>query len=325
MLRVFGRRLASSRVLCGDASRHAGSTVRFSGWVQHIRELGGVNFVTVRDHSGTVQLRCSAEQTRQLSCESCISVTAAIRPRPAAAANPRMLSGDVEGDALAIEVHSAAPAELPLNPSLAASGEEVRLTHRQLWLRSQAMQRNLRLRSRVAAAVRGAMGEMGFVEVETPTLFKSTPEGAREFLVPTRSPGRFFALPQSPQQFKQLLMVGGVDRYYQIARCYRDEGGRADRQPEFTQVDVEMAFAGPDDVRAVAERLLHSCWSEAASCLAPLSHDLEFRASRAPRNAMGCDVTALPPLHITPPQLPFRTMRYDEAMAAYGSDKPDLR
>ncbi len=283
---------------------HIGQTVTITGWVHSRRDLGGVIFVDVRDREGRTQTvydptQLSKEQfdmASGLRSESVVRITGAVRQRPAGTINTKIATGEVEVVAKEIEVlNQAAVLPFPVDDPEAAAkvNEELRLQYRYLDLRRPEMIRNLRLRSKVAVATRNYMDENGFLEVETPTLFKSTPEGAREFLVPCRtSPGQFYALPQSPQQFKQILMVGGVERYYQLARCYRDEDLRADRQPEFTQVDIEMSFIDREDIYNLIEGLLKRVWKAA------LNIDLPT---------------------------PFLRMPFVEALNRYGIDKPDTR
>jgi len=283
---------------------NAGQESTLSGWVHSRRDLGGVIFIDVRDREGRTQLVFDPQETDsvvvesagKLHSESVISVSGKVRQRPDDTENPKISTGQIEIVAAVMEVHNAA-AVLPFqidDPEAAAKvNEELRLQYRYLDLRRPEMARNLRLRSKVATATRVFMDDEGFLEVETPTLFKSTPEGAREFLVPSRiSPGEFYALPQSPQQFKQVLMCAGVDKYFQLARCYRDEDLRADRQPEFTQIDIEMSFIDREDVYALIEGLLKTIW----------------------KTALDYDVPT-----------PFPRIAYREVMDRYGSDKPDTR
>ena len=274
----------------------AGSTVTLAGWVDRRRDHGGVAFIDLRDASGVVQVVIREEVAHELRAEFVLQVTGEVRERPAGNANPNLPTGEIEVVATEVEVlNTAAP--LPFQVSehaedAGAVGEEARLRHRYLDLRRAAPQRAMRLRAKVNQAARRVLDERDFVEVETPTLTRSTPEGARDFVVPARlSPGNWYALPQSPQLFKQLLMVGGMERYYQIARCYRDEDFRADRQPEFTQLDVEMSFVDQDDVIAVSERVMAACWA-----------------------LIGVEMS-----------LPLPRMTWHDAMNDYGSDKPDLR
>jgi aspartyl-tRNA synthetase len=273
---------------------HAGETVTLAGWVARRRDHGGVTFIDLRDASGVVQVVFREEDTaHDLRAEFCVKITGEVRARPAGNENPELPTGDVEVVATEIGVLSeAAPLPFPIEGDVNVN-EEVRLRHRYLDIRRGPVARALRVRSQASFLVHDIMREHGFVNVETPTLTRSTPEGARDFLVPVRlRPGHWYALPQSPQLFKQLLMVSGLERYYQIARCYRDEDFRADRQPEFTQIDIEMSFVEPDDVLGVAEDLVARLWREV------VGHEIP---------------------------LPIRRMTYAEAMARYGSDKPDLR
>ena len=273
-----------------------GSTVTLAGWVDRRRDHGGIAFIDVRDSSGIAQATIREEVAHELRNEYCIRVTGVVRERPEGNANPSLATGEVEVEAEDVAVVNPS-APLPFQVSEHAEdsgqvGEEARLAYRYLDLRRAPMQRAMRLRAKVNQAARRVLDAEGFVEVETPTLTRSTPEGARDFLVPARlTPGSWYALPQSPQLFKQLLMVAGMERYYQIARCYRDEDFRADRQPEFTQLDVEMSFVDQDDVIAVAEGVLREVW-------ALVGYELET---------------------------PIPRMTYADAMERYGSDKPDLR
>jgi aspartyl-tRNA synthetase len=273
-----------------------GRTVTLAGWVARRRDHGGVAFVDLRDASGVVQVVIRDEEVASpLRSEFCIRVTGAVTARPPGNANPALATGEVEVVASAVDVLSAAaPLPFPIEDHAAeAVNEETRLRFRYLDLRRPAMARNLALRSRVTGIIREVMSLHGFLDVETPDLTRSTPEGARDFLVPVRlQPGRWYALPQSPQLFKQLLMVAGVERYFQIARCFRDEDFRADRQPEFTQLDVEMAFGSVGDVLALTEEVLASIW----------------------RDVAGYDIS-----------LPIRRMTYAEATRRFGIDRPDLR
>ncbi|MGK5558640.1 aspartate--tRNA ligase [Actinomadura kijaniata] len=272
---------------------HAGQQVTLAGWVARRRDHGGVTFIDLRDASGVAQVVFREEDTaHDLRAEFCVKITGEVRVRPAGNENPEIPTGEIEVAAAEIEVLSeAAPLPFPIEGD-ANVNEEVRLRYRYLDMRREQVSRALRIRSQGAQIVNRVLGEQGFVNVETPTLTRSTPEGARDFLVPVRlKPGHWYALPQSPQLFKQLLMVGGLERYYQIARCYRDEDFRADRQPEFTQIDIEMSFAEQDDVIRVGEDIVRALWKEI------LDHE----------------IGEIP--HIT----------YADAMARYGSDKPDLR
>ncbi|ERH19843.1 aspartate--tRNA ligase [Actinobaculum sp. oral taxon 183 str. F0552] len=273
-----------------------GSTVTLAGWVDRRRDHGGIAFIDVRDASGIAQATIREEVAHELRNEYCVQVRGVVRERPEGNANPSLATGEVEVEAEDVAVVNPS-APLPFQVSEHAEdsgqvGEEARLAYRYLDLRRAPMQRAMRLRAKVNQAARRVLDAEGFVEVETPTLTRSTPEGARDFLVPARlNPGSWYALPQSPQLFKQLLMVAGMERYYQIARCYRDEDFRADRQPEFTQLDVEMSFVDQDDVIAVAEGVLREVWA-----------------------LVGYDLAT-----------PIPRMTYADAMERYGSDKPDLR
>ncbi len=283
---------------------HAGLTVTLTGWVHSRRDLGGVLFIDLRDREGRTQTvfdpadlaREVFESATKLHSESVIEITGKVRVRPTGTENAKIATGQVE--VLVKELIVLNHAEvLPFpvdDPEIANKvNEELRLQYRYLDLRRPEMARNLKLRSKVATATRVFMDEQGFLEVETPTLFKSTPEGAREFLVPNRrEPGTFYALPQSPQQFKQILMVSGVERYFQLARCYRDEDLRADRQPEFTQVDIEMSFIDREDIYSLIEGLLKRVW----------------------KTALNIDVPT-----------PFKRISFEEALNRYGIDKPDTR
>jgi aspartyl-tRNA synthetase len=270
----------------------AGTPVTLAGWVARRRDHGGVVFVDLRDASGYVQVVVREEEAHALRNEFCVQVTGEVRARPAGNENPELPTGAIEVAATTLTVLSAAaPLPFPIETDQAAS-DDVRYRYRYLDLRRQSAARTIRLRSEINRIARGVMAGHGFAEVETPTLTRSTPEGARDFVVPVRlQPGRWYALPQSPQLFKQLLMIGGLERYYQIARCFRDEDFRADRQPEFTQLDFEMSFVERDDVLAVAEDVVRALWRELAS----------YEVPEIPR------------------------MTYREAMDRFGSDKPDLR
>ncbi|HMS74497.1 aspartate--tRNA ligase [Gordonia sp. (in: high G+C Gram-positive bacteria)] len=281
--------------LAGSLRRSdASQTVTVAGWVAHRRDHGGVVFIDLRDSSGLVQVVFRNEDVaavaHRLRAEYCVAVTGVVEERPEGSENPNLASGEIEINAVTLEVlNESAPLPFQLDES---PGEEARLRHRYLDLRREGPAKAIRLRSQVSAAARGVLAGHDFVEIETPTLTRSTPEGARDFLVPARlQPGTFYALPQSPQLFKQLLMVAGMERYYQIARCYRDEDFRADRQPEFTQLDVEMSFVDQDDVIALAEQILVALW-----------------------RLIGVEIAT-----------PIPRMTYADAMRRYGSDKPDLR
>ena len=277
---------------------YAGEQVVLAGWVARRRDHGGVVFIDLRDASGVVQVvwrpeEAAVEGAHELRAEFCVLVTGTVRTRPAGNENPELPTGEIEVVADDVEVLSAAePLPFPVEGSAAVS-EDIRLKYRYLDIRREDTARALRVRSQAAYLVNDVMREHRFVNVETPYLTRSTPEGARDFLVPVRlRPGNWYALPQSPQLFKQLLMVGGLERYYQLARCFRDEDFRKDRQPEFTQIDIEMSFVTRQDVITVAEDVVARLWSELASYEVPR---------------------------------PLPRMTYAEAMARYGSDKPDLR
>ncbi|HEY0775172.1 MAG TPA: aspartate--tRNA ligase [Nocardioidaceae bacterium] len=272
---------------------HAGQTVTLAGWIARRRDHGGVAFLDLREASGVVQVVVRDEEVaHHLRSEYCLKVTGQVSLRPEGNANPHLPTGEIEVIANDVEVLSAAaPLPFPIDEHVEV-GEEVRLKHRYLDLRRKGPGEAIRLRSRVNRAARQVLDAADFVEIETPTLTRSTPEGARDFLVPARlRPGSWYALPQSPQLFKQLLMVGGMERYYQIARCYRDEDFRADRQPEFTQLDLEMSFVEQDDVIALAEEILKAVWA-----------------------TIGVEI-----------QTPIERMTYEESMRRFGTDKPDLR
>ncbi|MCW2918483.1 MAG: aspartyl-tRNA synthetase [Actinomycetia bacterium] len=250
---------------------HAGDKVTLAGWVARRRDHGGVTFIDLRDASGAVQVVFREEDTaHDLRSEFCVMVTGEVRVRPAGNENPELPTGAVEVVASEIHVLSeAAPLPFPIEGDVTVN-EEVRLKYRYLDIRREAVARAMRVRSEGTFLVHDVMREHRFVNVETPTLTRSTPEGARDFLVPVRlKPGSWYALPQSPQLFKQLLMVSGLERYYQIARCYRDEDSRADRQPEFTQIDIEMSFIDQEDILQVGEDLVARLWKEIAGYEVP--------------------------------------------------------
>ena len=278
--------------------RFIGQTVTLFGWVHRRRDHGGVIFVDLRDREGLVQVVCDPDradvfaQAEKIRSEFCIKVVGAVRRRPEGTANANLVSGEIEVLCQKLEI---------LNPSVAVPfqlddedlSESTRLTHRVLDLRRLQMQNNLKLRYRVTMAVRKFLDAAGFIDIETPMLTKSTPEGARDYLVPSRvHDGQFYALPQSPQLFKQLLMIAGFDRYYQIVKCFRDEDLRADRQPEFTQIDIETSFLAEQEIRALMEEMIRVVFAET--------------------------------MQVTLPN-PFPVMTYADAMRRYGSDKPDLR
>ena len=275
---------------------HIGHEITLAGWVARRRDHGGVAFIDLRDASGSVQVVISDERIAgELRAEWCVLVTGTVIKRPVGNENPALPTGEIEVECSRLEVLSeAAPLPFPVDSGDTSNiSEEVRLKYRYLDLRREIPARNLRLRSQVTASIRQSMTDLGFLEIETPYLTRSTPEGARDFLVPVRlQPGSWYALPQSPQLFKQLLMVAGMEKYYQIARCFRDEDFRADRQPEFTQLDIEMSFADQADVIAVAENVLRKVFKETIGYQIPQS-------------------------------IPHMT--YHEAMRRFGSDKPDMR
>jgi aspartyl-tRNA synthetase len=286
---------------CGELrAEHIGQEVALCGWVAHQRDHGGVLFVDLRDRGGIVQVVCNPQESpdahavaERLKGESVVRVEGEVRRRPEGTVNANLPTGEIEVAARRVEVLAEAdtppfPIEDGIQPD-----ESLRLRHRYLDIRRPEMNARLQLRHRTFSSIRRFFDERGFIEVETPMLTRSTPEGARDFLVPARlQPGTFYALPQSPQLFKQILMVAGMDRYYQIVRCFRDEDLRADRQPEFTQLDVEMSFVAEEDVQSLIEEMFEEVW----------------------REVLGVEV-----------KTPFPRLRYAEAMRRYGSDKPDLR
>ncbi|MFE5777417.1 aspartate--tRNA ligase [Brachybacterium sp. NPDC056505] len=273
-------------------SEHIGQTVTLTGWIARRRDHGGVTFLDLRDASGVAQVVVREDEAMHLRNEYVLKVTGTVDRRPEGNENPALPTGEIEVTASDVEVlNPSAPLPFQLDDH-AEVGEEARLRYRYLDLRRSGPARALRLRSDINRAARETLLDDGFVEIETPTLTRSTPEGARDFLVPARlAPGSWYALPQSPQLFKQLLMVSGMEKYFQIARCYRDEDFRADRQPEFTQLDIELSFAEQEDVIVLAEELLANVWKVA-----------------------GHDITT-----------PIPRITYEESMRRYGSDKPDLR
>lgn len=275
---------------------HVGQVVTLAGWVARRRDHGGVAFIDLRDGTGSVQVVIRDEKLAgQLRAEWCLQITGEVALRPSGNENANIPTGAIEvmGDDIVVMSESA-PLPFPVDSGSEVDiSEEVRLRYRYLDLRREGPAANLRLRSRVTTAIRGVMEDLDFYEIETPYLTRSTPEGARDFLVPVRlQPGSWYALPQSPQLFKQLLMVAGMERYYQIARCFRDEDFRADRQPEFTQLDIEMSFIDQADILAIAEKILVKVWKQA------VNYDIPT---------------------------PIPHMTYADAMGKYGSDKPDLR
>ena len=286
---------------CGELrSEHIGKEVILNGWVHRRRDHGGVSFINLRDRYGITQVVIddNAQDTlkaivSELKYEYCIAVRGKVRPRPEGMKNPAMPTGEIEVAAEEILILSTCEVLPFMIDERADAKEDLRLKYRYLDLRSFTMQRNLRIRHEAAFRVREYLRSRGFYEIETPTLIKSTPEGARDFIVPSRiHPGKFYALPQSPQLFKQILMVSGFDRYFQIARCYRDEDARGDRQLEFTQIDMEMSFVSKEDVFEVVEGMMRHMF----------------------HHAIGVDLS-----------IPFPRLSWEEAMDRYGSDKPDLR
>ena len=271
---------------------HIGQTVTLTGWIGRRRDHGGVTFLDLRDASGVAQVVVREDEAMHLRNEYVLKVIGTVDRRPEGNENPQLATGDIEVTATEVEVlNASAPLPFQLDEHTEV-GEETRLRYRYLDMRRPGPARILRLRSDANRAARETLLDDGFVEVETPTLTRSTPEGARDFLVPARlAPGSWYALPQSPQLFKQLLMVGGVEKYFQLARCYRDEDFRADRQPEFTQLDIEMSFVDQEDVITMAEGVVKSVWALAG-------HEIST---------------------------PIPRITYEESMRRYGSDKPDLR
>jgi aspartyl-tRNA synthetase len=276
-----------------------GSQVTLAGWVNVLRDHGGVIFIDLRDREGLTQVvfrpeenAALAKQAHSLRSEDVIQVSGRVAARVPGTENPKLATGDIEVIPSELRILNRAD-DLPFPIDAEPHNEDLRMTYRYFDLRRPGMARNLRLRHRVVKATRDYLDGQGYVEVETPILSKSTPEGARDFLVPSRlTPGKFYALPQAPQQYKQLLMVAGVEKYFQIAKCFRDEDLRADRQPEFTQIDIEASFVSPDDIFAVTEGMLAAI----------------FRAAR------NIDI-----------KTPFDRLTYQEAVGRYGSDKPDRR
>jgi len=278
-----------------------GKTVTLAGWIDTLRDHGGIQFIDLRDRNGITQIVCDpnneeyAAELERLKPESVVEITGTVRAREAGEINSKMATGEIEVVAASMVIHNiSATPPFPLEDAKAERvNEDLRLQYRYLDLRRSGMYRNLKIRSKAAKATRDYLDAEEFLEIETPCLFKSTPEGAREFLVPSRlNPGAFYALAQSPQQYKQMLMVAGVERYYQLARCFRDEDLRADRQPEFTQIDIEMSFIEREDMYQLIEGLLKSIWK---ACL-----DVDIPT-------------------------PFPRMSYADAMNQYGIDKPDTR
>jgi len=286
---------------CGELRKNdAGKTVILNGWVHRKRNHGGIFFINIRDRYGITQVTIDTEKNSSLASvcdelrnEYCIAVEGNVSARPADMINPSMETGEIEVLAGKLSILNRSEV-LPFQiEEESKASEELRLKYRYLDLRSEAMQERIKLRSRVTFAVREWMTSEGFYEIETPTFIKSTPEGARDYLVPSRLyPGKFYALPQSPQLYKQILMVSGFDKYFQIARCYRDEDSRGDRQPEFTQIDVEMSFVSRDDVLTMTEGMMNHVFKKVMNIELPKT---------------------------------FKRLSWEEAMESYGSDKPDLR
>lgn len=288
------------RTYCGKLDRSfEGRSITLCGWVHRVRDLGGLSFFDLRDHTGLIQVTPNPENptlteaVRGLHHEDVLQVRGKVRPRPPGNVNPKMATGEVEvlADEIAIQARAKTPPFLPEEAEMIQ--EDLRLKHRILHLRNERMQRGLRLRHRLYQSVRHYFDENSFCEIETPFLVKPTPEGARDFLVPSRlHPGRAYALPQSPQIYKQLLMVAGFDRYFQIVKCFRDEDLRADRQPEFTQVDVELSFTDEEEIYEIVEGLMVRIFRDVKDI--PIS-------------------------------IPFPRISHQEALLRYGTDKPDLR
>src|SRR5512133_556379 len=287
---------------CGELrAAHIGQTVTLAGWVHRQRDHGGVTFIDLRDKSGIVQIvanpnaNAAAQILQDAHMEWVLQVTGVIRRRPAGAENPNLSTGEIEVEVTKCEaLNPAKPLPFMINKEEDVD-ESVRLKYRYLDLRRERMQNNLLLRHKVIKFMRDYLDQQGFIEVETPMLFKTTPEGARDYLVPSRvHPGCFYALPQSPQQLKQLLQVAGIERYFQIARCFRDEDLRGDRQPEFTQLDLEMSFVHRDDVLAMLENLF-------TAMLPAVTPQKKLLSS------------------------PWPVLTYTESVNRFGTDKPDLR
>lgn len=288
-------------VTCGDLRKEdAGKTVILNGWVHRKRDHGGISFINLRDRYGLTQVVVDTESPAELTpiaaelkMEYCVAIEGTVRARPDSMVNADMPTGAVEVVAMKINVLSESDTLPFMIDEKTNASEELRLKYRYLDLRSDSMRKHLELRSKVTFATREYLTKKNFLEIETPTFIKSTPEGARDYLVPSRLyPGQFYALPQSPQLYKQILMVSGFDRYFQIARCYRDEDARGDRQPEFTQIDLEMSFVSRDDILTLIEGLMGHIFRETMN-------------------------VALPPT--------FRRISYDDALELYGTDKPELR
>lgn len=288
-------------VTCGELrAAQIGKTVVLNGWVHRKRDHGGITFINVRDRYGITQVVVDVDSAQELldianelKMEYCVSIRGIVRPRPDTMVNPSMPTGEIEIKAENIQILSRCTSLPFMIDEYTDAKEDMRLTYRYLDLRSSSMQRKIRLRHEAAFAVREFLVGKGFYEIETPTFIRSTPEGARDYLVPSRLyPGKFYALPQSPQLYKQLLMISGFDKYFQLARCYRDEDSRGDRQPEFTQIDIEMSFVTRDDVLSLVEGMMGHLF----------------------KKTLGIEL---------PKQ--FVRLSYDDAMNRFGTDKPDLR
>src|SRR6266571_4866464 len=299
MTRYFGDRMFRTHDCNSLRKSDIGKQVTLAGWVNVTRDHGGVIFIDLRDREGLMQVVFRPEENAEvakeahhLRSEDVIGVTGRVAARLPGTENPNLATGDIEIIPNSLRILNRADI-LPFPIDAEPQNEDLRMTYRYFDLRRPRLARNLRMRHRIAKATRDYLDSQGFVEVETPILSKSTPEGARDFLVPSRiAPGRFYALPQAPQQYKQLLMVAGVEKYFQIAKCFRDEDLRADRQPEFTQIDIEASFVTPDDIFTVTEGMLAAI----------------FKAARN-----------------TEIKTPFDRLTYREAVTRYGSDKPDRR
>jgi len=287
---------------CGEPrASHAGQTVTINGWAHKVRDLGGLLFVDVRDRTGLLQVIFPENTKAEIRSETCLSITGTIAPRDASNVNPNQPTGEVELRVTDFEIlNQAAVLPFPLSDekSMERVNEELRMKYRYVDLRRPSVYQRMALRAAAVKGIRAYLDNETFLEIETPIITKSTPEGARDYLVPYRiEPGKFYALPQSPQQYKQLLMVGGLERYYQIAKCFRDESQRADRQPEFTQLDIEMSFITQEDILGLIERMTVKVVND---LIADFALDIEPISS-------------------------FERLTYDESLALYGSDKPDLR
>src|SRR5213596_3018479 len=299
MTRIFGHRMYRTHDCNSLRKSDIGRQVALAGWVNVTRDHGGVIFIDLRDREGLTQIVFRPEENAELAkqahtlrSEDVIQVSGQVAPRVPGTENPKLVTGDIEVIPSALHILNRAD-DLPFPIDAEPHNEDLRMTHRYFDLRRPGMARNLRLRHRIMKATRDYLDGQGYVEVETPILSKSTPEGARDFLVPSRlTPGKFYALPQAPQQYKQLLMVAGVEKYFQIAKCFRDEDLRADRQPEFTQIDIEASFITPDDIFTVTEGMLAAI----------------FKAARN-----------------TEIKMPFDRLTYRDAVNRFGSDKPDRR